>query len=885
MSQIDIWKKYKKINIIGNGIYGNIYKVKNKINGYYYAIQEIDKQKINQTIDILKREIEIMNKIKKENIVNIKEVIDSNKFIYVVMDLCECNLEEYIKRREKQISINEIKNVLIQINNILKLIPKEKKVHKNLNPNNILISLDSLDKTLIKLCCFSNIINNTMNRISLTISPEILNNDKDLSKSDLWSIGIIIYFMYFKEYPYIGKNELMLFKDINSGKKLKSIENKELNDLLNKLLKINIKERLSWNEYFNHSFFENGKDEIIKEKLNFISKDERKNELYDILFSSVPKEYLKKNTTSYIFEEINPILPLIGGYENLNSKNSSNIIFLSNDIIILLTKNIYDIKLKKYTQFIGISDKQLELGNDNEINFDNFIIENDENKNIISIIKLINEEFIFNDYFEINSNLEILSEEKFIIENKKEISIGIKISNNNKITNYNPGTPIIIKKNNKKYLIGIINIENYYHIFNKKELIDIENKLNIINNNFYQIEKLDFMNKNINDKEMNFIFQYNFNNLIFLNLENNKISNKGLIYLQNKSLRKLEYLNLSNNKINDEGLKYLNELSNLNELIILNMNLSDNYFLILEENSFINKIYIIECDKSKLIIKKITENFKGFKLPNLTYLKFERCGYIIDNYLKILFSCNNICSVLKYLDLSNTDLSDNGMLRLKNNLSKIKNIQTINLENTLLTLNSKKYFEYFQDLKIQILIDQTKLIIPNKTKYKIILGGSTISGKTSYFCYCSGKTISENVGSFIQPEYTILSPSFNNNIKVRLWDTCHWNWDFDRDNIYLKNADGVLLLFDITSRDDFEGLNNYLKLITKDFKLEDFPVLLIANKIDLKREIEKEEIEKFQKDNKLIGNFEVSCKEGINVIESFDFLVDYLIKKEIKNNK
>jgi serine/threonine protein kinase len=133
-----------------------------------------------------------------------------------------------------------------------------------------------------------------MHGISLTISPEILNNEKDLLKSDLWSIAIIIYFMYFKEYPYIGKNELMLFKDINSGKKLKSIENKELNDLMNKLLKINIKERLSWNEYFNHSFFENGKDEIIKEKLNFITKDKRKNELYEILFSSVPKEYLKK---------------------------------------------------------------------------------------------------------------------------------------------------------------------------------------------------------------------------------------------------------------------------------------------------------------------------------------------------------------------------------------------------------------------------------------------------------------------------------------------------------------------------------------------------------------------------------------------------------------
>ncbi len=72
-------------------------------------------------------------------------------------------------------------------------------------------------------------------------------------------------------------------------------------------------------------------------------------------------------------------------------------------------------------------------------------------------------------------------------------------------------------------------------------------------------------------------------------------------------------------------------------------------------------------------------------------------------------------------------------------------------------------------------------------------------------------------------------------------------------------------------------------MITKYFELEDFPVLLIANKIDLKRVIEKEEIEKFQKDNKLIGYFEISCKTGINIIESFEFIVDYIIKKQKKD--
>ena len=108
-----------------------------------------------------------------------------------------------------------------------------------------------------------------------------------------------------------------------------------------------------------------------------------------------------------------------------------------------------------------------------------------------------------------------------------------------------------------------------------------------------------------------------------------------------------------------------------------------------------------------------------------------------------------------------------------------------------------------------------------------------------------------------------------------------WNGRFDSMIKYnLRYNDGVLLLFDISSRDDFNGLNYCLSLITDYLELEDFPVLLIANKIDLERVIEEKEIEKFQKDNKLIGYFEISCKRCFNVIESFDFMIDYIIKKQ-----
>ena len=84
---------------------------------------------------------------------------------------------------------------------------------------------------------------------------EILEGGNYSFKSDIWSIGIIIYFMLNKEYPYNGKTEVLLLKDINSNKKLKLSNDDKLNDLLNKMLKININERISWDEYFNHPFF------------------------------------------------------------------------------------------------------------------------------------------------------------------------------------------------------------------------------------------------------------------------------------------------------------------------------------------------------------------------------------------------------------------------------------------------------------------------------------------------------------------------------------------------------------------------------------------------------------------------------------------------------
>ena len=123
MSQIENnCKNYTKFERIGAGSYGNIYKAQDKRTKSYVAIKEIDKVRYNQLTKEIFNEAEIMNIIKCENSVNFKDKIDSKDYFCIIMDLCITNLEDYIMSRENTITINEIKEVLIQLINVFIII-------------------------------------------------------------------------------------------------------------------------------------------------------------------------------------------------------------------------------------------------------------------------------------------------------------------------------------------------------------------------------------------------------------------------------------------------------------------------------------------------------------------------------------------------------------------------------------------------------------------------------------------------------------------------------------------------------------------------------------------------------------------------------------------
>ena len=212
-----------------------------------------------------------MKKLKSENSISLIEIIETVESYYIVSEYCYMSLEEYMNKRNNSLSIEEIKELLLDLNKGLKEMNDNNIIHRDLKPSNILLSFNKskINKICFKISDFglSKLLdeNNSLssNGTPVTMSPEMLKREINLisSKSDIWSLGIIIYYLYFKEYPYNG-GEYNIIKQIEQNKKFKNTNNKELDDLIKKMLNPNINKRISWNNYFQHPFFNNNSNQL-----------------------------------------------------------------------------------------------------------------------------------------------------------------------------------------------------------------------------------------------------------------------------------------------------------------------------------------------------------------------------------------------------------------------------------------------------------------------------------------------------------------------------------------------------------------------------------------------------------------------------------------------
>ena len=271
------YKKYYEIGEkIGQGGFGCVYKAKSKTSGESFAIkiininlEDMDEDDKETYIKSLINELNSMIICCNKNVHSIKffEYFWYSKEFVIVMELCDDNLSKILKNREKGFEPEEISKIMIQLNETFKIMQREKIVHRDIKLENILVKFKDDEKKdfVVKLTDYGiskQITSKTMIKTAIgtkyTMAPEILEGLDYNNKCDLWSIGVIIYQLAFKEYPYSGQTDFVILKNIKGfkHKKLKKSGDEKLDDLIRKLLEYDVNKRISWDDYFNHTFFQ-----------------------------------------------------------------------------------------------------------------------------------------------------------------------------------------------------------------------------------------------------------------------------------------------------------------------------------------------------------------------------------------------------------------------------------------------------------------------------------------------------------------------------------------------------------------------------------------------------------------------------------------------------
>ena len=174
----------------------------------------------------------------------------------------------------------------------------------------------------------------------------------------------------------------------------------------------------------------------------------------------------------------------------------------------------------------------------------------------------------------------------------------------------------------------------------------------------------------------------------------------------------------------------------------------------------------------------------------------------------------------------------------------------------------------------------------NLSAIKIALLGDSSVGKTAICNSFMNLEFSQDMLSTIGQEKIERKYNLKNGkeIKLVIWDTAGQERFHSIAIKALKSAQGVIIVYDVTKKETFDHVNNWLETIKEE--MPEPNLILFGNKIDLEnREVSFEDAEKYANKNNL-KYFETSAKLNKGINEGFEYIINDSYKKaEDKANK
>ncbi len=637
---------------LGEGTFGTVRLATHYITGEKVAVKILDKKKILEETDKtrLEREIKLMKILRHPNIVHLYSVIQTNKYIYLIMEyISGKELFDYIIKKGKLKEIEACK-FYQQIISGIEYIHKLKIVHRDLKPENLL--LDS--KKNIKIVDFglSNIYSNN-NLLSTACgspcyaAPEMINGEKyDGLLVDIWSSGIVLYAMICGYLPFEDKNNDVLYDKICEGKFIVPYFISDLaKDLLFKILNVDPCKRYDIIQIKNHPWF------------NLI---DMKNNLWEglnlnLFIIPIDEDIVDKmEELNYQREEVKICL-----LNNRHNHITTTYYLLLKQKIKKGLESVSDLKSKAFKKYINDPCNLLSsYDNDLEKIINERVYNNKDEKEKES-----------SNYFTEKLVMDIINKYRADNNNKKLIQIStcdsVEKDNSNNQTE-NVSLCFLTDNTKKSEQNKILNLKEYK---NKKKSIEKKNKLNksMIEpniNNIPQLQKLKQTKENKNKKNNDLLSERKVNKFL-----NNNITN------YNKNIKEKIHNKVSSAKKDKSMIK---EKNNINQ-----------------DHKYSNSIQVTKENK-KTIIPKISLNLR--KDININKFLNETQIQKKENIIKVN---NNSTNQSPFTDRSkkNASIDHNINNTLKNTIHQIQTMANSKNKNKKkdLMINKNISFNYSQE--------------------------------------------------------------------------------------------------------------------------------------------------------------------------------------------
>ena len=359
--------------LIGIGTYGKVFVASKKSNNKLYAVKVLNKKQIcsKNLKKSIKTERTLLEKSNYPFIMKLDYAFQTKQSLYLITQFMPGGELNYHIYQENYFNESKAKFYAAEIILGLNYLHENNCIYRDLKPENILIDEDGhiklTDFGLSKLCEDFSCKTKTLCGTPEYLAPEILFEKNYGIEVDWWSLGVIIYEMISGYLPFkITRNE-KITKNIYK-KKIKIFPHfsKAAKDLIEKLLVINPRKRIGYEQIRNHEFFKDinwEKIELKKIKPPFVP---------NVNESNIYKYF---NTEKELNEEIiNHKIKNFHCYE----ENNSNLSDSSNEFDFDIDNN--DINTSKKSSFSEIitNCKTNEDINDNTININ--IDDNDNDK-------------------------------------------------------------------------------------------------------------------------------------------------------------------------------------------------------------------------------------------------------------------------------------------------------------------------------------------------------------------------------------------------------------------------------------------------------------------------------------------------------------------------